>query len=615
MSDQRPCPQCGSLLPADAPDGLCPTCMLKAGFESQSGSAGETSVYQPRTLPPSIEDLAAKFPQLELVEPLGQGGMGVVYKARQKDLDRIVALKILRPEIENDPTFAERFVREARALAKLSHPAIVTVHDFGRIDGFYYFVMEYVEGANLRELERSGQLQPQQALAIVPQICDALQYAHDQGVVHRDIKPENILIDKQGRVKIADFGLAKMVGAVPQSAALTGAWQVMGTPHYMAPEQMQGSPHVDHRADIYSLGVVIYEMLTGELPIGRFPLPSQSVHVDVRLDEVVLRTLEREPGRRYQHASEVKTEFDTICGVSSQPARPVYGHEFRSKTTLFGLPLVHIASGLDPATGRVRTAKGILAIGDRAIGVVAIGGGAIGGVAIGGAAVGLLSLGGLSIGILAAVGGLAIGGFAFGGGAIGAVAIGGAAVGYYAFGGEAWGQYILSSTVRDPEALQFFEPWAKNWLLWLTRLGIGMPFIGSLLFLVIWLVFYLQKRPTAQTSKSEAPYIRFAVSDSADVFSQAKFHFGGLGYDLAEQDSDHCIFRRGKATAGLWETDIRLYKTRLTVRISPSAGGQRWVSCDWSIRTLGAWVTRRDIEILKEESRQFEALFQRIAAS
>jgi serine/threonine protein kinase len=327
MSDPRSCPQCGAVLPSDAPDGLCPKCLLQLGFDSQAARAAEdarsATVYRPRFLPPSITELAAHFPQLEVLEQIGHGGMGVVYKARQRDLDRVVALKILRPDIESDPAFAERFVREARALAKLSHPAIVTVHDFGRKDSLYYFVMEYIDGTNLRDLERSGRLTPQQALVIVPRICEALQYAHDQGVVHRDIKPENILIDKGGRVKIADFGLAKVLGTAPDAGTLTGAWQVMGTPHYMAPEQMQGAHQVDHRADIYSLGVVIYEMLTGELPVGRFPLPSQKVQVDVRLDDVVLRTLEREPARRYQHASDVKTDVESISSVSQPKPLPV----------------------------------------------------------------------------------------------------------------------------------------------------------------------------------------------------------------------------------------------------------------------------------------------------
>lgn len=268
------CPQCGAAFPAGYAAPLCPACLLKLGFESRDPSAGPaTSPYQPRFLVPTPEELAPRFPQLEILERIGAGGMGVVYRARQKELDRIVALKILRPDFGPEANFAERFQREARAMARLSHPHIVTVHDFGRIDDVFYFVMEYIDGVNLRQLEKAGQLAPAQALALVPQVCEALQYAHEQGVVHRDIKPENILITRDGRVKIADFGLAKLAGHAEQ-AHLTGTWQVMGTPHYMAPEQVERPTEVDHRADIYSLGVVFYEMLTGELPLGRFPLPS-----------------------------------------------------------------------------------------------------------------------------------------------------------------------------------------------------------------------------------------------------------------------------------------------------------------------------------------------------
>lgn len=254
--------------------------------------------------------------------------MGAVYKARQPALDRLVAVKILPPSVAADPAFAERFTREARALARLSHPNIVGVYDFGQTRNLYYFVMEYVEGANLRSAIQTGKLTAPEALAIVPQVCEALQFAHDEGVVHRDIKPENILIDKRGRVKIADFGLAKIVGegnspGESESPAkhedmLTGTHQIMGTMHYMAPEQIEKPQSVDHRADIYSLGVVFYEMLTGELPLGRFAPPSQKVQMDVRLDEVVLRSLEKEPGRRYQHASDVKSEVESI-GRSSSP--------------------------------------------------------------------------------------------------------------------------------------------------------------------------------------------------------------------------------------------------------------------------------------------------------
>jgi len=257
--------------------------------------------------------LTPHFPQLEILELLGQGGMGAVYKARQPGLDRLVALKILPPEAGRDTAFAERFAREARALAKLNHPHIVTVYDFGKASDFYYFVMEYVDGANLRHLIRSAHLSPAEALRIVPQICEGLQFAHEEGIVHRDIKPENILIDRKGRVKIADFGIAKLLGHNTASYTLTGPWQVMGTLHYMAPEQVDHPLAVDHRADIYSLGVVFYEMLTRQLPLGRFLPPSQKVPVDVRLDNVVLRSLESEPDRRYQHASEIKTDLEAIA--------------------------------------------------------------------------------------------------------------------------------------------------------------------------------------------------------------------------------------------------------------------------------------------------------------
>jgi len=244
--------------------------------------------------------------------------MGTVYKARQREIDRLVALKILPSEAAGDPGFAERFTREARALARLSHPNIVALHEFGHVNGLNYFIMEYVDGLNLRQLEQAGRLSPREALQIIPQICEALQFAHDEGVVHRDIKPENVLLDKKGRVKIADFGLARILGHEPEDFRLTRAREVMGTPHYMSPEQVEKPQSVDHRADIYSLGVVFYEMLTGELPLGKFLPPSQKVQIDVRLDDVVLRALEKEPGRRYQHASEVKTDMETI--MTEQPA-------------------------------------------------------------------------------------------------------------------------------------------------------------------------------------------------------------------------------------------------------------------------------------------------------
>jgi serine/threonine protein kinase len=234
----------------------------------------------------------------------------------------LVALKILPIESDRDPSFAERFEREAKALARLNHPGIVAVYDFGQTKDFYFFVMEYVEGMNLRELLQMEPLSPHQTLDLVTQVCTALQYAHDEKIVHRDIKPENILINKKGQAKIADFGLAKLLGSPPDTG-LTATQTVMGTMNYMAPEQREQPLEVDHRADIYSLGVVFYEMLTGEVPMGRFEPPSKRVQVDVRLDEVVLHALEREPARRYQNASEIKTGVETIAATM----KPSGGHE------------------------------------------------------------------------------------------------------------------------------------------------------------------------------------------------------------------------------------------------------------------------------------------------
>lgn len=276
--------------------------------------------------PPTLGRLAELFPSLEIIELVGAGGMGAVYKARQPGLDRLVALKVLPPEFDHDIKFALRFTREARTLAKLSHPNIVPVFEFGSVEDIYFFLMEFVDGSTLRDVVSAGELSPEHALAIVPHLCDALQYAHDKGIVHRDIKPENILIAADGTVKITDFGLSRILGEDGHEGTLTATHQVMGTPRYMAPEQLEGSHGVDHRADIYSLGVVFYEMLTGELPIGRFAVPSKKAEIDVRLDEVVLRTLEKEPQRRYQHASHVKSDMQSIVAGSGSSVAPTVAY-------------------------------------------------------------------------------------------------------------------------------------------------------------------------------------------------------------------------------------------------------------------------------------------------
>jgi serine/threonine protein kinase/Tfp pilus assembly protein PilF len=335
MITTRFCPQCQQPLSADAPAGLCPQCLMKAAADPPPSAAGDglagdlTDIADPSAV-------AKKLPQFEILELLGRGGMGVVYKARQKSLNRLVAIKILAPEREHEPHFAKRFAREAELLAKLSHPHIVTIHDFGVADPqlsttnsqpLYYLVMEFVDGVNLRDLLRDGKLEAKQALAIVPPICEALQYAHDKGIVHRDIKPENLLLDKDGRIKIADFGIAALIGAGGEN---------IGTPPYMAPEQSGDSSEVDSRADIYALGVVLYEMLTGERPGKDLVAPSKKVQIDVRLDEMVLRALEKEPERRYQTAGEFRTVAETMNDTPMVDGLPT--QLLKSSESLYATP-------------------------------------------------------------------------------------------------------------------------------------------------------------------------------------------------------------------------------------------------------------------------------------
>ncbi len=443
-------------MPSTTKGGLCPTCLLQQGIGSRIDSQlatepGASNSNSKKGEVLLIEAVQKCFPNLEVIGLLGRGGMGVVYKARQPQLDRFVALKLLPDEAGRDPAFAERFSREARALARLNHPNIVGVYDFGQAGGHFYLMMEFVDGMTLRQLEHSRKLAPEEALAIAPRICEALQYAHDEGVVHRDIKPGNILVDKKGRVKIADFGLAKLLGQESPDFSLTGEHAVMGTPHYMAPEQMMSSKTVDHRADIYSLGVVVYEMLTGELPVGRFAAPSKKVRIDVRLDEVVLKALESDPELRFQRVSDVKSELDTISGqLQALPpkVRAMFGFDYKSKRQIWGMPLLHVAHGLDPVTGKNRSARGFVAIGGRATGVFAFGGMATGCFAFGGIARGLFALGGVSIGLFS-IGGLAIALICGKGGtALGSIVNGGFAAGIVAQGGKA----LSMIPVQGPDA-------------------------------------------------------------------------------------------------------------------------------------------------------------------
>ena len=269
------------------------------------------------------------IPGYRLEKLVGKGGMGEVHRAVQLSLGRVVAVKILSGELAADPTFVARFDKEAAALATLSHPNVVSIVDKGKAENTYYLVMEYVDGPSLREVMRSPLLDLPGALRIIMEIARAIDYAHTRGVVHRDLKPENILFDEQagGIAKVTDFGLATFF----DDSKLTSRFNVtethvsMGTLSYMAPEQRVDAKNADHRADIYSLGVMLYELLVGEVPIGTFDPPSQRrPGSDKRLDGIVLRCLKPSPADRYQRVADLMLDLEPFAPVSfSQVPRKI----------------------------------------------------------------------------------------------------------------------------------------------------------------------------------------------------------------------------------------------------------------------------------------------------
>ncbi|MDF1741179.1 MAG: serine/threonine-protein kinase [Verrucomicrobiales bacterium] len=267
------------------------------------------------------DDLEKWFPQLEILELLGAGGMGTVYKARQTHLDRIVALKILSCPPESHEAFALRFEQEAKLLARLHHPNIVTLFDFGVIKRdsdtrpLYYFLMEYVEGANLQEYISSKEISPAQAFQITAEVCEALQFAHDKGILHRDIKPANLLLSSPETVKLADFGIAKIISGnlEGKETGITITGTSVGTPFYMAPEIWATPEEADQRADIYSLGAVLYHMLTGDSPSGRFERPSTEKNLPRIVDAPIWKALARNPEDRYEDARSFGKDAARVC--------------------------------------------------------------------------------------------------------------------------------------------------------------------------------------------------------------------------------------------------------------------------------------------------------------
>lgn len=332
------CPRCRQQpIARGAAEGLCPACALE-----------QASTPSTRAGMPSIDELAPAFPDLDLEEPIGRGGMGAVYRVRHRKLGREMALKILTPPDANDPAFAARFEREAQAMARLDHPGIVRIADFGTTDGpeerHYFLLMDFVDGADLRALLTGGPMPPDEIEPIVRQLCEAVQYAHDEGIVHRDLKPENVLLDGEGRARIADFGLATIAGDNSGSVSLTATGTALGTPHYMAPEQIRGE-RADRRADVYALGVVLYEMLTGELPVGRFALPSER-GAPKAFDRVVTKALAADPEARYPTAASLAAAIRT--SGSNGPRRAPKAPALQAAASK-GKPLPELVGSLLPA--------------------------------------------------------------------------------------------------------------------------------------------------------------------------------------------------------------------------------------------------------------------------
>ena len=284
--------------------------------------------------PPAPEELQGMLPQYEITALIGRGGMGAVYRGMQLTLDRAVAIKILPPGLdETDATYSERFRNEALAMAKLNHPGIVAVYDFGSTsNGMLYIVLQFVDGTDVAQMmAKQGRLPAAHAMSITAHVCDALKYAHERGIVHRDIKPANIMVGYDGVVKVADFGLAKMSKG-GDSTGMTQSGLAMGTMHYIAPEALTLGVAVDHRADIYAMGVMLYHMLTGGLPQGMFELPSQQVPgLDPRYDGIISRALRNDRALRYQTVVELRRELDAII---AQPVARVEANARKAPAAL-----------------------------------------------------------------------------------------------------------------------------------------------------------------------------------------------------------------------------------------------------------------------------------------
>jgi len=327
MPDTSTCPVCGAALPPDAPRGLCPRCLYRAGLDKAPPKAmgGDSTL-------PSARD----FGDYELLEEIGHGGMGVVYRARQKSLDRFVALKVLLFGPHASAQSVKRFRAEAVATAALQHPNIVAIHEVGFREGQHFIAMDFIEGQPLSALIRGGPLAARRAASYVKAIAEAIHYAHERGILHRDLKPANVLVDVDDQPHVTDFGLAKRLEGDPD---LTVSGQLLGSPNYMPPEQASGKRgRVSRRSDVYALGGILYHALTGRPPFlgeGMAETVQQVLNAEPvsprflnrsapqDLETVCLKCLEKDPGKRYATAQMLAEELGRFLEGKPVYARPV----------------------------------------------------------------------------------------------------------------------------------------------------------------------------------------------------------------------------------------------------------------------------------------------------
>jgi serine/threonine protein kinase len=334
----RVCRKCGAQILADAPEGLCTACLFETGLDLLAN--GDQDVADPRPVARGDRTDRAKtlgdFGDYELLQEIGRGGQGVVFRARQKSLNRTVALKVIGLGHWATEAHLKRFRLEAQAAASLEHPGIVPIHEVGEYEGSCYFSMQFVEGGQLDEVVRREPMPIRRAVELIANVARIVHYAHEHGILHRDIKPGNILLDQKGEPHLTDFGLARLVET---ESTVTRTMEVLGTPSYMAPEQAAGSDAAASNAtDVYGLGAVLYQLLTDHPPFAggttyetiRLLLETEprqprlwNPKIDRDLSAIALKCLEKDPTRRYSSAVALAENLERWLKGLPIVARPI----------------------------------------------------------------------------------------------------------------------------------------------------------------------------------------------------------------------------------------------------------------------------------------------------